>query len=131
MALGRGANHAWRVVGRVLLWVAQPVQLCVCVLAAGWELMSTSLQECNSHPAAVLSSALLLLLPLVLCASATAVRALQCAGFLPNDPQYADLLRDARVDVPALFITGHADALIPPHRSKVRWLCYCCVCCVC
>lgn len=41
-----------------------------------------------------------------------------CAGFLPNDPQYADLLKEARVDVPALFISGAADALIPPHRSK-------------
>jgi hypothetical protein len=50
---------------------------------------------------------------------AAAVGASQCAGFLPNDPEYASLLKEARVDVPALFITGHADALIPPHRTKV------------
>lgn len=73
-------------------------------------------------------SALLLLLTLVLCSAAAAAYALQCAGFLPNDPQYADLLREARVDLPALFISGQADALIPPHRSKVRGLCCCCLC---
>jgi hypothetical protein len=44
---------------------------------------------------------------------------LQCAGFLPNDPDYAALLREARVDVPALFIIGQADALIPPSRTQV------------
>jgi pimeloyl-ACP methyl ester carboxylesterase len=57
-------------------------------------------------------------------AAAAVCPIMQCAGFLPNDPQYADLLQEARVDVPALFITGAADALIPPHRSKVRgvWL---------
>lgn len=43
----------------------------------------------------------------------------QCAGFLPNDPDYAALLKQARVDVPALFIMGDTDALIPPHRTKV------------
>jgi pimeloyl-ACP methyl ester carboxylesterase len=44
---------------------------------------------------------------------------LQCAGFLPNDPEYAALLNEARVDVPALFIIGQADALIPPSRTQV------------
>jgi hypothetical protein len=44
---------------------------------------------------------------------------LQCAGFLPNDPQYAALLRDTRVSIPSLFITGQSDKLIPPHRTQV------------
>jgi hypothetical protein len=46
----------------------------------------------------------------------------QCAGFLPNDPRFAELLQQAKVDVPSLFIMGAADALIPPHRTQV------CVC---
>lgn len=50
---------------------------------------------------------------------------LQCAGFLPNDPEYAALLKEARVDVPVLFISGHADALIPLHRTKVGPSCVC------
>lgn len=42
---------------------------------------------------------------------------LQCAGFLPRDPEYAALLENAKVDVPTLFVMGRSDALIPPARS--------------
>jgi predicted esterase len=42
---------------------------------------------------------------------------LQCAGFLPRDPEYASLLENAKVDVPTLFVMGQSDALIPPARS--------------
>lgn len=44
--------------------------------------------------------------------------AIMCAGFLPNDPDYVRLLQQAKVDVPALFIAGQADALIPPARTQ-------------
>jgi dienelactone hydrolase len=50
-------------------------------------------------------------------AAAAAAAAVQCAGFLPRDPEYASLLENAKVDVPTLFVMGQSDALIPPARS--------------
>lgn len=41
----------------------------------------------------------------------------QCAGFYPRDPEYAELLESAKVNVPTLFIVGQSDKLIPPERS--------------
>lgn len=41
----------------------------------------------------------------------------QCSGFLPRDPEYAQLLEAAKVDVPSLFIMGASDSIIPLPRS--------------
>eukprot|EP00775_Hariotina_reticulata_P006901 gene6901-7117_t len=40
-----------------------------------------------------------------------------CSGFLPRDPEYVALLEAAKVDVPALFVIGDTDSIIPPARS--------------
>lgn len=41
----------------------------------------------------------------------------QCAGFLPRDPVYANLLSEERCSIPSLFILGDSDTLVPPERT--------------
>jgi pimeloyl-ACP methyl ester carboxylesterase len=43
--------------------------------------------------------------------------AMQVAGFLPRDPEYSTLLQTVKCTVPALFVVGESDELIPPDRS--------------
>jgi hypothetical protein len=42
----------------------------------------------------------------------------QCAGFLPKDPRYAELLERARVALPTLFTMGEGDTIITLDRSQ-------------
>lgn len=44
--------------------------------------------------------------------------AVMCSGFLPRDPSFAQMVRDAAPDTPSLFLFGAADELVPPQRSK-------------
>ena len=44
--------------------------------------------------------------------------AIQVAGFLPRDQQWADVLSGGQADIPLLLIHGDADQLVPLERSK-------------